>query len=193
MLNLNPKNYNIILASQSPRRKELLEKLGYTFKQITKEVEENFPKELAIEKVAEYLSNKKAAAYKNEIKTNDLLITSDTTVCLENEILGKAKSAAQASQMLKQLSGKTHLVITGVTLKSHTKSVSFSVTTEVQMKPLSAKEIEYYVQNFQPYDKAGAYGIQEWIGFIGVENINGSFYNVMGLPLKELYEEIINF
>ncbi len=127
------------------------------------------------------------------LETNDLLIASDTTVCLEGKILGKAANQHEAKAMLQQLSNKTHTVITGVTLKSLHKTVSFSVATKVRMKALSEDEIMHYILNFQPFDKAGAYGIQEWIGFVGVEQIEGSFYNVMGLPLKELYEAILIF
>lgn len=193
MLELNPKGYQIILASKSPRRIELLDRLGYTFTQLSKEVDESYPANLEVEKVAEYLSAKKAMAYQDALKEKELLITSDTTVCLENKILGKAKNPVEAREMLLSLSGKKHIVITGVTLKSNQKLISFSVSTEVKMKVLSEEEIEHYINNFKPFDKAGAYGIQEWIGFIGVEEIRGSFYNVMGLPLKELYEAILKF
>ncbi len=193
MLKLNPKNHQLILASQSPRRKELLEKLGYSFRQISKDVDESYPHDLKVDKVAEYLSKKKAKAYSNELNNNDLLITSDTIVCLENTILGKASNEDEAKKSLRLLSAKKHTVITGVTLKSISKNVSFSVKTEVIMKELSEDEIAYYIDNYQPYDKAGAYGIQEWIGFIGVKEIRGSFYNVMGLPVKELYEAILKF
>ena len=190
---LNPKGYRLILASQSPRRKELLEKLGYSFTQRSKEVDESYPKDMEIEKVASYLSEKKASAYQSDLKVDELLITSDTIVCVDNLILGKASDKVEAKKMLKRLSGKTHHVITGVTLTNPAKQSTFSVKTKVEMKVFSDKELEYYINNFQPFDKAGAYGIQEWIGFIGVKNLNGSFYNVMGLPLKELYEEIIKF
>jgi septum formation protein len=193
MLTLNKKNYNLILASKSPRRKELLERLGYSFSQRSKEVDESFPENIELEKVAEFLSRKKADAFKEELKSTDLLITSDTTVLVEKEILGKAASAIEAKQMLRQLSNKCHSVTTGVCLSSINKTISFSVTTTVWFKELKEEEIDFYIQHYQPFDKAGAYGIQEWIGFIGVEKIEGSFYNVMGLPLKELYEAIEAF
>lgn len=193
MLSLNPGGYQLILASQSPRRKELLEKLGYRFRQIAKDVDESYPHDLEVDQIAEYLSQKKAKAYESELASNDLLITSDTIVCIGNQVLGKASNADQAKEMLNLLSAKQHTVISGVTLSSISKSVSFSVHTQVQMKALSSDEIEFYIDNFKPYDKAGAYGIQEWIGFIGVDEIKGSFYNVMGLPVKELYEAIVRF
>ncbi|KAA3651839.1 MAG: septum formation protein Maf [Bacteroidetes bacterium] len=190
---LNPKNYNLILASQSPRRKQLLADLGYSFTQLSKDLDESFPENMPINKVAEYLACKKADGFKADLKPNDLLITSDTTVCLANEILNKASNEAEAKTMLQKLSGKSHEVITGVCLSSMDKRISFSVSTKVFFKSLSNSEIEYYIQHFKPFDKAGAYGIQEWIGFIGVEKIEGSYFNVMGLPVKELHEAIEQF
>lgn len=192
-MQLNSKQYNIILASQSPRRKDLLNQLGYEFRQVSKVVDESYPEDLPVEKVAEYLSIKKAEAYQEELSLTDLLITSDTTVCLSNNILGKPSDAKEAKQMLSELSGSTHTVVTGVCLSATHKKVSFSVSTVVTMKAISEEEIQYYINKYQPFDKAGAYGIQEWIGFIAVEKIEGSFYNVMGLPLKELYEAIEAF
>ena len=168
-----PGNFKLVLASQSPRRKELLSKLGYQFSQRLKEVEETYPEDLEPEKVAEYLSNKKAKAYESDMGEDELIITADTVVILNKVILAKAKNAAEAKEMLKQLSGKKHQVVTAVCLQKKGLSHSFSVTTEVFFKHLSAKEIEFYIANFQPFDKAGAYGIQEWIGFIGVEKIKG--------------------
>jgi septum formation protein len=193
MLDINPGNYRLILASKSPRRQNLLSQLGYTFTQISKEVEENYPSDLSPSEIPVFLSKKKAAACLTDLKEKDLLITSDTIVCIGSEVLEKAANAKEAQEMLSKLSGKTHQVITGVTLSSTEKQHSFSVTTEVVFKDLSNEEISYYISKYQPYDKAGAYGIQEWIGFIGVEKINGSYYNVMGLPLKELFEAIIHF
>lgn len=193
MHSINPKGFDIILGSQSPRRKALMEQLGYRFTQLALNVDESYPNDLKVDEIAEYLSLKKAHAFDGPFSPNTLLITSDTTVCIGDEQLGKAKDSNEAGAMLKKLSNEVHEVITGVTLKSQGKTKSFSVKTEVKMKKLSAEEIEYYIVNYQPYDKAGAYGIQEWIGFIGVEYIKGSYYNVMGLPLKELYEEILKF
>jgi len=188
-----PGNYRLVLASQSPRRKELLSKLGYKFTQRLKEVEETFPKDLNAEKVAEFLSKKKAAAYEGEMAEDELIITADTVVLLNGNILSKAKDFAEAKNMLNQLSGKKHQVITGVCLQKKGSAHSFSVATDVYMKPLSSAEIAFYIENYKPFDKAGAYGIQEWIGLIGVEKIEGSYYNVMGLPVKELYEAITTF
>lgn len=187
---LNPKNYKLILASKSPRRKELIAHLGYDFEQKSKDTDESYPSDLPLNQVAEYLSKKKAEAFKGELNEGELLITSDTTVLLENQLLEKAAKAEHAKEMLRQLSGKTHKVITGLCLTSLSKQESTSVSTKVFFKSLTEKEIDYYIKHFQPFDKAGAYGIQEWIGFIGVEKIEGSFYNVMGLPVKELYEMV---
>ena len=192
-MQFNKKAHNIILASQSPRRKELLANLGYHFSQTSKEIDESYPAELNEEDVAEYLSKKKAKAYRQSIAEGDLLITSDTTVCLEGKILGKPENEQQAREMLNNLSGKQHLVISGVCLTSLDKIESFAVTTKVWVKKLSEEEIDHYISVFKPFDKAGGYGIQEWIGYIGVEKIEGSFYNVMGLPVKELYEAIESF
>lgn len=190
---LNPKGYRLILASQSPRRKELLEQLGYEFEQRTKEIEENFPKDIPLTKVAQYLSEKKAAAYLSELKKGELLITSDTTVILGDRLLEKAKDSTEAKEMLQHLSGKKHQVVSGLCLTSIDKQKSLSVSTDVHFKTLSPMEIDYYIQQYKPFDKAGAYGIQEWIGFIGIEKIVGSYYNVMGLAVKALYEEIQQF
>lgn len=185
--------YQLILGSQSPRRKELLEKLGLDFRQISLNADESFPADLPPVEVAEFLSRKKAAAGINDLKKDQLLITSDTTVVIGKSILNKAINAKEAKAMLQLLSGKDHLVISGVCLSSVEKVISFSVSTRVFFKELSSDEIDYYIKNYKPFDKAGAYGIQEWIGMIGVERIEGSFYNVMGLPLKELWEEVLRF
>ncbi len=187
------KDYNLILGSQSPRRKELLAQLELDFTQKVRPIEEHFPNNLSLDLVAEYLSKEKSKAFENDLGLNDLVITSDTVVILNDQILGKAKNAEEAKKMLHQLSGQKHEVISGVTLLKKNKSESFSVKTSVFMKPLSEEEIDYYISNYQPFDKAGAYGIQEWIGFIGVEKIEGSYYNVMGLPLKELFEALNEF
>ncbi|MFT6946393.1 MAG: septum formation protein [Vicingaceae bacterium] len=192
-MQLNSQNWNIILASQSPRRKQLLEQLGYSFTQKSKDTDENFSAEMPQREVAEYLSNKKAAAFESEIQPNDLIIASDTIVLIENEILNKPADYKEAFEMISKLSGKQHEVITGVCLKSAKKTVSFSVSTTVFFKKLKEEEINYYINQYKPFDKAGAYGIQEWIGLIGVNKIEGSFYNVMGLPAKLVYEAIEKF
>lgn len=190
---LNTKKYNLILASKSPRRKQLMEQLGYEFTQLTKDIDESFPDNIPANEVAEYLSRKKAEAFKNKLGNNDLVITSDTIVIHESKILGKPKNEKEAQSMLQKLSGKTHEVVTGVCLQSKTKIESFSVITIVEFDTLKNEEIDYYIKNYQPFDKAGSYGIQEWVGLIGVKNIIGSFYNVMGFPTKEVYEAIEGF
>mgnify|MGYP006133166791 CR=1 FL=1 len=190
---LNSNNWNIILASKSPRRRQLLEQLGYLFTQRSKDTDENFSNKMPQREVAEYLSKKKAAAFIGEIRENDLIIASDTIVLIESEILNKPSNDLEAFEMLTKLSGKRHEVITGVCLKSKEKEVSFSVSTSVFFKQLENQEINYYIDKYQPFDKAGAYGIQEWIGLIGVNKIEGSFYNVMGFPAKAVYEAIERF
>ncbi len=190
---LNSNNWNIILASRSPRRRQLLEQLGYLFTQRSKDTDENFSNKMPQREVAEYLSKKKAAAFIGEIRKNDLIIASDTIVLIESEILNKPSNDLEAFEMLTKLSGKRHEVITGVCLKSKEKEVSFSVSTSVFFKQLENQEINYYIDKYQPFDKAGAYGIQEWIGLIGVNKIEGSFYNVMGFPAKAVYEAIERF
>ena len=190
---LNTNNWNIILASQSTRRKQLLEQLGYTFTQKSKDTDESFSKEIPLREVAEHLSVKKAAAFAEEIKHRDLIIASDTIVLIDNEILNKPNTNQEAFAMLAKLSGKQHEVITGVCLKSKAKEMSFSVSTTVFFEELKKEEINYYIEKYKPFNKAGAYGIQEWIGLIGVSRIEGSFYNVMGFPTKEVYEAIERF
>lgn len=185
--------YRILLASQSPRRKDLLEQMRIPFELKKIAVEENYPSSIPVNEIPEYLSRKKANAAVNGIKDNELVICADTIVICEGKVLEKPDNEADATSMLKKLSGKFHEVITGVCIASTSKQKSFSVKTNVFMKDLSDSEIAYYVKNFQPFDKAGAYGIQEWIGLIGIERIEGSFYNVMGLPTKELYEALIEF
>ena len=186
----NLANYQIILGSQSPRRRQLLSDLGIDFIQRSKAVEESYPTDIAKAEVPLYLSQKKAAAFKDELLADQLLITSDTVVILEDRILEKASSYDEAEEMLKSLSGKMHRVVSGTSLTTKAQQISFAETTKVFFKPLSEAEIAYYLEVFQPYDKAGAYGIQEWIGFIGVEKIEGCYYNVMGLPLSSLYEKL---
>lgn len=184
---------HIILASKSPRRQQLLKDIGVDFEIRLKEVDEVYPSELKGKEVALFLSELKAKAFRNDLQTNEILLTSDTIVCLGEKILGKPKDKQHAIEMLGELSGKKHEVITAVTLTSTTKQHSFAVSTEVYFKPLTIEEITYYIDNYQPYDKAGSYGIQEWIGYIGIEKIVGSYFNVMGLPVKEVYEELIKF
>ena len=186
-------DYNYILASKSPRRNELLKSLRIEFIVKTKEVDEVYPDSLAKEEIPVYLAKLKADAFVNEISDKDLVITADTIVCLNGKVLGKPKDKAEAIWMLNELSGNQHQVITGVCLTSKEKKVAFYSTSDVYFKPLSADEIEYYVSEYKPYDKAGAYGIQEWIGSIGISHIEGSFYNVMGLPIQKLYEKIQKF
>lgn len=195
-MNLNRlKKYQIILASKSPRRSQLLKELGIAFTIDSKNgIEEIFPSGLSNNEIAIYLSKLKASPYQKEIESsNKLIITADTIVCTDNEVLGKPTNRLDAISMLKKLSGKKHKVITGVTLLSKTKSKSFAVTTDVFFKNLTNEEINYYVDNFKPYDKAGAYGIQEWIGMIGIEKIEGSYFNVVGLPIQKLYTELMDF
>lgn len=185
--------YNILLASASYRRRELLSQLGIRYSLVKPSQEEEVvPQDVCVEDVSEYLACQKSNAYK-ELKDNDLLITADTTVIIDDKILGKPHDYSEAFQMLKLLSGCTHLVVTGVCLRSVDKTVSFSVVTEVTFANIDDEEIRFYIENFKPYDKAGAYGIQEWIGKIAVENISGSFYNVMGLPVQRLYRELKKF
>jgi len=187
-------NFDIILASRSSRRHALLRQLDIKFRVSALDVEESFPADMPINQVAEYISKIKIDAFpQDKMKKTTLIITADTIVALDQTILGKPKDEKDAFQMLQNLSGRSHQVITGVSLKTITHSISFSSQTKVKFKELSDNEINYYIENYQPYDKAGAYGIQEWIGKIGVEWIDGSFYNVMGLPIQKLYMELCNF
>jgi septum formation protein len=183
----------LILASQSPRRKELLKGLGFDFEIRTKDIEEDFPQELEASKVAGFLSAKKAAAFREEIGPDEIILTSDTVVILEGKILGKPIDEADAFNMLSALSGKSHLVTTGITFLSTEKLLTFSDTAKVFFKELSSAEIDYYISNFGPFDKAGAYGIQEWIGFVGVKKIEGSYFTVMGLPIHLVYDALKNW
>ena len=179
----------IILASNSPRRKELLGGLGVDFEvKVLNGVDESYPDTLPAKDVAEYIATEKAAAY--TVQEDELLITADTVVIVGQDILGKPEDAADACRMLRELSGKTHQVVTGVCLTTSKEQRRFSVTTDVTFKQLSDAEIEYYVDKYKPFDKAGAYGIQEWIGYIGVTALNGSYYNVMGFPVQRVYEEL---
>ena len=187
----NIKKYNVILASNSPRRKELLAGLGIDFKvKVIDGIDESYPPSLATQQVAEYIAEKKAEAYRSVMDDNDLIITADTVVIVNNEILGKPTDAADAIRMLQSMAGRSHHVVTGVCITSKHVHKSFSVTTEVEFAALSDDEIDYYVECYRPFDKAGAYGIQEWIGYIGVTSLSGSYYNVMGLPVQRIYTEL---
>jgi len=186
--------YDVVLASGSPRRHALMKEMGVDFRVEHRPVEENFPPGMDENEIAVFLSKLKADAFDDDFfSVNTMLITADTIVCLEGKLLGKPGSRAEAFEMLHQLSGKRHQVITGMSIRISVKEVNFSVSTDVYFKELEEDEIEYYVDTFRPYDKAGAYGIQEWIGFAGIEKIEGSFYNVMGLPVHRLYEELRKF
>jgi septum formation protein len=190
----NLKGKEIILASQSPRRQELLKGLGIEFKVLVKEdIDEDFDFKLPFKEVATFLARKKANAYLNEITENVIVITADTIVCTENQILNKPADRIDAIRMLNHLSGKKHEVITGVCIKSINKEICFSCESIVNFKVLETAEIEYYVDNFKPYDKAGAYGIQEWIGYVGITGIEGSYFNVMGFPVQKVYTELQRF
>jgi len=186
------KDKRVFLASQSPRRQELLKGLGIGFEIIKISADESFPEDLNREKITEYISRNKAEAIEN-LNENEILITADTLVWLENSVLGKPKDHNDAFSMIRNMSGKTHEVFTSVTLKSKEKSITFSEITEVTFDEFSDEEIEFYIRNFKPFDKAGAYGIQDWLGYVKISKINGCYYNVMGLPLRKLYSELLNF
>lgn len=181
-----------ILASNSPRRKELLAGLGLEFEvKILPDIYESYPEALDAKDVAEFIAQKKAAPYSSFIKDGEMVITADTVVVCDNEIMGKPKDADDAYRMLRKLSDKTHQVYTGVCLLTKNTKRHFSVGTNVTFRNLTDKEIRYYIDTFKPFDKAGAYGIQEWIGYIGVTGLNGSYFNVMGLPVQRIYDEIL--
>lgn len=184
----------ILLASKSPRRKELLESLGYTFDVISIDCDESFPSDLPVDEIAGYLSEKKSNAFRI-LQDDEVLITADTIVALENEILGKPKDADDATEMLRKLSGKTHQVYTGITIKTSENQITETDVADVSFSELSDSEIEYYIKNFKPFDKAGSYGIQEWLGMSKITEIKGSFYTIMGLPTHLIYEILkkINF
>ncbi len=194
MINAKLQDYRVILASQSPRRKELLTGLGIDFEVMPLSVDEFYPNNLKGENIALYLSELKAKAFvfDNEYQ-NVLLITADTIVWLDGEVLPKPKDYNDAVRILTKLSGRVHKVITGVTLRTKEKMHSFHSTTKVWFKELTKEEIDHYINNYKPFDKAGAYGIQEWIGYIGIEKIEGSYFNVVGLPVQRVYVEILNF
>ena len=183
------KKYKILLGSQSPRRKELLKKMDIDFKTVSIEADESFPGHLDAKEVAEYLALKKSLVF-NKLKKDEMLITADTIVVLKGQILGKPENKTSAQKMLKALSGKKHKVITGVCLRTQKDLISFSGVSEVYFKKLKNKDIKYYVERYKPFDKAGGYGIQEWIGVTGIKKIKGSYYNIMGLPTEKLIDYI---
>ncbi len=187
---METKKLKIILASASPRRKELLAGLDLDFEvKVLKGVSESYPESLRAEEVPQYISREKAAAY--QVADDELLLTADTVVVVNNTILGKPHDAADARRMLRLISGRTHQVVTGVTLTTAKAQKTFGVTTDVTFRQLTDDEIDYYITHYRPFDKAGAYGIQEWIGYVGVTSIHGSYYNVMGLPVQRIYQEIL--
>ena len=187
-------DYHIILSSNSPRRKELLAGLDLDFEvRVFQGINESYPDDLPVMEIAEYIAAEKAEAYKSELQGNNLVITADTIVVVGDKVLGKPNDFDDACKMLHMLSGKTHQVVTGVCLTTIDKQKRFSVVTDVTFKMLSDEEITYYVKRYKPFDKAGSYGIQEWIGYVGVTSICGSYFNVMGLPVQRIYEELKTF
>ena len=187
-------HYKLVLASNSPRRKELLSGLGFDYEVRTlPDIDESYPEELEGGNIPMFISQQKANAYRAMLQPNELIITADTIVWLNNKVLGKPHNRAEAIEMLQKLSGQTHEVFTGVTLTTTDKQRSFFAETKVSFCKLSEEEITYYVDTFKPFDKAGSYGVQEWIGYIGVERIEGSYFNVMGLPVQRLYQELKQF
>jgi len=192
MINKRLQDFNLVLASRSVRRQYLLKELGLDFEIISTDVAEEYPETLAPEEIALFLAEKKADSFDtSRMDEKRIIIAADTIVSLDGEILGKPRNFEEAFTMLKKLSGKKHDVITGVCIKSRSKKSLLHVTSQVYFKTLCDEEIEYYINNFRPYDKAGGYGIQEWIGYIGIARLEGSFFNVMGLPVKEVYEELL--
>ena len=186
--------YRIILASNSPRRRELIAGLGLDFSvKVLEGIDESWPENLEGEDIPIYISRGKAAPYRQLIAPDELVITADTIVYVDGRVLGKPQDESDARRMLRLLSGRGHEVITGVTFLTSRREHSFAVTTRVRFCKLSEEEIDYYVKTFEPMDKAGAYGIQEWIGYVGVESIEGSYFNVVGLPVQRLYRELMDF
>lgn len=186
------KGRHLYLASASPRRRQLMSNLGCEVKLIEpRDVDESFPSDISVEEAPVYISRKKAEAYCDVITPDMIVVTADTVVIADNKLLGKPHSTDEAIKMLETLSGKRHKVITGVTLTTSGRLQSFKTVTEVDFDTLTADEIEYYINEFKPLDKAGAYGIQEWIGYIGIKGIIGDYYNVMGLPVHDLYKHLL--
>lgn len=192
MLSNKLSKFNIILASNSPRRQQLLKDLDINFEIRTKEVEEIYPKELLGAEITDFLAHLKSKPFDNQLKENDILITSDTIVWFNNKALGKPKNYKEAFTMLKELSNNTHQVITSICLTGKERKHIINDTTIVTFKELTDEEINYYINTYKPFDKAGAYGIQEWIGKIGITKLEGSYFNVMGFPVHKLYKELIN-
>lgn len=182
----------IVLASNSPRRKELLQSLGYEFEVVSIDCDEIYPKNIAVENIAGFLSELKSNAYQS-LKKGEVLITADTIVALNDKVLGKPKNAGEAKEMLQKLSGKTHQVYTGITIRNIEKSISKTDVASVEIADLSESEIDYYLKNYKPFDKAGSYGIQEWFGMAKVTHISGSFYTIMGLPTHLIYSILKDF
>jgi len=185
-------NRPLILASSSPRRQFLMKEAGYEFKIVSPEVDESFPSTMAVEEVPTFLAKKKAAVLRDQI-TNEIVVASDTVVILNGQIMNKPLSHQEAFEMLSQLSGKTHIVVTGVCLLSKEKEAVFDDRTEVTFKKLTEAEINFYIEHFKPFDKAGAYGAQDWIGMVAIEKINGSYFTVMGLPMHKVYQSLNTF
>lgn len=185
--------YRLILASSSPRRQQLMREIGFDFEVRLREVPEVYPDNLPVEQVPEYLACLKASAFKEDLQENELLITADTIVSIHGKVVGKPRDREQAVEMLRELSGNRHTVISGLCLTTNREQKSCSVCTDVFFRELTGEEIIYYVDRYRPFDKAGAYGIQEWIGYVGIEKIDGSFYNVMGLPMQTLCRQLKDF
>ena len=190
---LDLKGYKLILASQSPRRRELLKGLDVEFSTCTVDADESFPASLKGADAVQYICKAKANAYKPQLEENTIAITADTVVILDENIIGKPKSYEEAFSMIRSLSGRVHEVITAVCIFSKEKCAEFYSSTEVHFSTLTDEEINYYIEKYKPFDKAGSYGVQEWIGYIGIEKIVGSYFNVMGLPVKRLYDELKSF
>lgn len=187
-------DYKVILASNSPRREELLRGINIDFQvKVLSDIDETYPSDISAKEIAEYVAKKKANSYTNTLKKDELLITADTIVILNDRVLGKPRNKEDAKEMLLSLSGKIHCVVSGVCLTSTTKQTSFSVASNVEFDHLTDEEIDYYIEHYTPFDKAGSYGVQEWIGYIGVKHISGSYYNIMGLPIQRLYKELKRF
>jgi len=187
----NLKKYHVVLASNSPRRRELLAGLGIDYEvMVLPDVEESYPSNLPVAEIPVYIAKEKAAAYRQVMSDRDLIITADTVVVVGSQVLGKPATLDEARRMLHILSGRTHQVMTGVCLTTSLRQKAFVVSTDVTFKTLSDEEIDYYVDHYRPLDKAGAYGVQEWIGYIGVTGLHGSYFNVMGLPVQRIYQEL---
>ena len=182
--------YSIILGSASPRRQQLLKDAGFTFNTVSIDADESFSSSLQAEKIPLYLAEKKASVYPEKLKDNEILITADTVVWVDNIVLNKPANDFEATQMLQFLSGKMHQVFTGVSITSNKKQVSFFDETKVYFKNLTEQEIAHYIKNYKPFDKAGSYGAQDWLGLIAIEKLEGSYFNVMGLPIHKLYAEL---